>query len=142
MALKLLDGTLAAIDVVVNLTGVTTPSLSIKCMASALAFTFRRPLGQKTTFCNTGWTKPTPGPRTMFAVVSGFMSTGTTFSDPLVLFSVDIATSFIFTADSGSTIQGNWMESEDANSLTAFANSGRSMSFESSDSITSTWVIS
>jgi hypothetical protein len=142
MALKLLDGTIAAIDIKALMTaGSTTPTLSIRCMASALAFTFRRPFSQKTTFCNTGWTKPTGGPRTMFAVVSGFMSTGAAFSDPLILFALDASSSFVFTADTGSTITGQWMESEDANSLTAFANSGRSMSFESDDAISTTWVV-
>lgn len=142
MALKLLDGTVAAIELLANMSGVTTPTLSWKCMASAIAFTFRRPLGQKTTFCNTGWTKPTGGPRTMFAVVSGFMTTGAAYSDPLALFTQDTESAFIFTADTGSTLTGNWMESEDADSLTAFANSGRSMSFESSGAIASTWVVS
>lgn len=145
MALKLLDGTVAAIDIMLaanaTVTSIGTATLSIRCIASAVAFTFRRPLGQKSTFCNTGWTKPTPGPRTMFAVVSGFMSTGASYSDPLVYFTQDFPSAFLFTADTGSTLQGAWMESEDADSLTAFANSGRSMSFESSDAVASTWVV-
>lgn len=140
MAYTLLDGTAAAIDIQTALTG-TTADKSMKCIASTVTFTFRRPTTAKTTFCTTGWTGATPGNKTMFAVVGGFMSTGDVLADPLAMFSVQAALPFILTADTGNTIQGNWVETEDANTLVAANNSGRSMAFESDGPVTSTWVV-
>lgn len=141
MALKLLDGTNAVIDIASKVLIADASAISMKCIASQISFTFRRPTTPKTTFCGNGWVDGTPGNKQMFAVVGGFMSTGAKYSDPLAFFTEQLGVTFTITADTSNTITGTWIETEDASTLVAAANSGRSMAFESSGVVTTAWVI-
>lgn len=141
MALKLLDGTTAAIDITSKILVADASETSMKCIASQVSFTFRRPTTPKTTFCGTGWASGTPGNKQMFAVVGGFMSTGADYSDPLAFFTEQTGVAFTLTADTGSTVTGTWIETEDASTLIAAANSGRSMAFESQGVVSTTWIV-
>jgi hypothetical protein len=148
MALTLLDGTGANIDLMTAVAGTpTTANKSLKCHAGQVRFTFRKNVLRRSTFCNQSWTTPIPGEKTMFAVVSAFMSIGDPLSDPLVLFTAAPAApagpelTFVFTAETGSTINGKWIETEDDDTLAAAALGGRQLSFESSGPVTTTWVV-
>ena len=142
MAYTLLDGTNANIDIQTAVPATnTTANKSMKCIAGSVSFTFRKATSRKTTFCGSGWASSTPGDKQMFAVVGGFMSKGDVLSDPLALFDTQKDLAFILTADTGCILTGNWIQTEDANTLLAAQNSGRSMAFESQGSVSSTWVV-
>jgi hypothetical protein len=139
MAYNLLDGSNANIDFQVALTG-TTPNKSAKCFLSTMSFALRRTTTSKTTFCGTGWVSVTPGNKQMFGVMGGFSSTGDVLADPLAMF-IQAPLPFTGTFDTGSSLSGNLVVTEDANTLVAAANSGRTIAWESSGAVTSIWVV-
>lgn len=142
MAYTLLDGTNANIDIMTAVPATpTVADKSLKCLAGSVSFTFRKSTTRKTTFCSSGWVSSTPGDKQMFAVVGAFMSKGDVLADPLVLFNTQLDLNFILTSDTGCTIQGKWIETEDAGTLVAAQNSGRSLAFESQGAVTTTWVV-
>jgi hypothetical protein len=140
MAYSLLDGTSANIDVQVATSG-STPNKSLKCFLSTMSYAFRRGTTSKTTFCSTGWVDVVPNSKQLFGVFSGFASVGGPLSDPLSMFGLQTALPFTGTFETGSSLSGNLVVTEDANTLVAMANSGRGISWESSGVVSSTWVV-
>lgn len=140
MAYALLDGSSANIDFQVALTG-STPNTSAKCILSTMSYALRRTTTSKTTFCGTGWVSVTPGNKQMFGVLGGFASVGGPLSDVMALFSLQAPVPFAGTFETGSALTGKLVVTEDASTLVAAANSGRTISYETDGVVASTWVI-
>lgn len=139
----LLDGTSAAVDFTIAPDPAAPGTLSsVRCIASYISIMFRRGTTQKFTFCGNGWNKPSPGMRGAFGHIDGFSSKGGPLSSPLALFLLDVSTPFVFTCDTGLTLTGKLLETQDMTGVRAFAEHARGMDFETYDSVAATWVVS
>lgn len=140
MALALLDGVEAAVDMTIETDGST--AVSYKCMANYLSADFVRDFNERTTFCTTGsWRARTPGMRQMFGRIEGFASKGWAGADPLVLMATNTPKDFIFTVDTGCTLTGQLHSARDHTGMRAQGNSERGIDFESYGAVTSVWVV-
>ena len=141
-AYTLLDGTSAAVDFTIAPDPSVPGTLSsIRCIASYISLMLRRGTNQKITFCGSGWNKPSPGMRAGFGHIDAFSSKGGPLSSPLALFLLDVATPFVFTADTGLTLTGKLLETQDMTGVRAFAEHARGLDFETYDAISTVWVV-
>lgn len=134
MAIALLDGTNAAIDV-------TIATVSIKAMAAAWTARMLRDFFEQTTFASGGWRARVPGMKQCLVSVAGFSSKGISMSDPLALFATQAPMASVYTADTSCSITGNFHYGSDEHSYVAAGNSGRVIAGESYGPVTTAWVI-
>jgi len=73
MALSLLDGTNAAIDMVITIASATN---SVKCSFGYMSADVVREFTEKTTFCSSGWRSRQPGMKQVVGHLDGFVSKG------------------------------------------------------------------
>lgn len=130
MALGLLHGSLATIDVSLDAT-------STKCIWGRWFAQFVRGATSITTFCSGGWIEERPGQIQMIGRLDGFASTGTAYSDPLVYITKATPVAFILTADTGKTLTFSGNVFEDSWEVVAAANAGRSIGFRSTGAVVS-----
>jgi hypothetical protein len=138
MALELLEGTTAAIDLTVEFGG--TPA-SLKAAFNYISARMQRGFFDQTTFASDGWVSETCGMRQCLIHADGYASKGTPFSDPLELFSDNVPRAVVFTADTGCTITGDYLAASDGIGMRAAANSDRGIDLRSRGAVTSAWVV-
>lgn len=136
--LALLDGTAAAIDTVITLTGGT---VTVRCWATYLSVDLTRAMLDRTTFCTSGWTDVFPSLRSAQGRIEGFANKGLSISDPMAWFTDQTARSVTFSADNSCTMTGNAFCASDHTGLRAAANSERGISFVNSGPWSSAWVV-
>lgn len=139
MALELLDGTVAAVDMSIAYSG--TAQTSLKCAFNYLSARMQRGFTERTTFCSSGWVQEQAGMKQLLLHLDGYVSKGAVFSDPLALFADNTAKPFIFTADTGCTLTGSALAASDDMGLRAAANSQRGIDLRSYGVVTSVWVV-
>jgi hypothetical protein len=139
MALALLDGTTAAIDMTIAISG--TNQTSLKCAFGYMSADLVREMSEKTTFCSSGWRSRQPGMKQLVGHLDGFASKGAVYSDPAVMMATTTALAFVFTADTTCTLTGNLHVVRDHMGLRAAANSDRGIDWESDGVVTSAWVV-
>lgn len=140
MALTLLDGTDASVDLGVAISGTTQSSL--RCIINALEYRSGRSFQTAKTLCSGKWESEKPGVNQDFIRVTKFASRGATISDLSPLLTATASASVTFTAFTGCTKTGAfWMDSD---SLTVsagnFAMPGE-CTFRSDGAIATVWVI-
>lgn len=140
MALALLDGTTAAIDMTIAVAGGTNQT-SLKCAFGYMSADFVREMTEKTTFCSSGWRSRNPGMKQVVGHLDGFVSTGQSYSDPAAMMSGTTPLAFLFTATTSCTLTGNLHVVRDHMGLRAAANSDRGIDWESDGVVTSAWVV-
>jgi hypothetical protein len=147
MAQTLLDGTTAAFNfqtdvlaadlTAANVSGGAYPATtstaldSWKCMARYLSIDIDRALINRTTFCTAGWMGHVPALKNLVGRLAGFMSKGSSISNPLYMFGTTFGIPMIATLDTALTISALVMASRDHLGMTAMENSEREMTFES-----------
>lgn len=139
MALALLDGSNAAIDVNFSIPGGS--ATSFKNIAAVWTARINRDFTEATTFASGGWRSRTPGMRQLIGSLAGFASKGWAGADPLVLMSLQAAIAIVLTADTGCTYTFTGHVGSDETTLVAAANSGRIITFESVGVVVTAWVI-
>lgn len=135
MALKLLTGTNAAIDI-----GFGGSPVSVKCFFGRWRLAINAQAFGQTTFCSGGWVVEALGLKQGALTLGGYASTGNAYSDPLALFAA-APVAGILTADTANTISGSFNPTTDAIELVAAANSGRDVDMRSTSALTTAWVI-
>lgn len=133
MALELLHGSLASIDISLGGT-------SVKCVFSRWMATIVRGATAATTFCSGGWVEEQPGMRQLLARLDGFASKGTAYSNPLTYITATDTIPVVLTADMGCTLTFEGNVFEDGIELNAAANGGRGISLRSSGAVVAAWV--
>jgi len=134
MALALLDGTDATIDIQLN-------SVSYKGIMGQWVARMGREFFEQTTFASGGWRSRVPGLKQVTGSMAGFNSKGSAASDPLALFANQTPYAGVFTSTTGCTLTGTFHEQSDSVSEIAAGVSGRAIDFESYGAVTSAWVI-
>jgi hypothetical protein len=138
----LLDGTTAAVDLAIAPDPVAPSTLSsVRCFAAFISVMLRRGTTQRITFCEQGWSKPTPGMRQGFVHVDGFSSKGGPLSSPLAMFLIDAPLPFVFTADTGLSLTSMLVETQDMIGARAFAEHARGIDAETYGAVSALWVV-
>jgi hypothetical protein len=138
MALALIDGSTAAFDFTTGASPV-----SWKCVASYFSFDLGRRMEDRTTFCTVGgWASGVPTMKQGSIRIDGFMSKGTTFSDPFLLFSSTTAVAFVATFDTLCTLTGNLHAVGYHAGMRAQGASEMGVSAVTDGAVTSAWVTS
>ena len=140
MALAILDGTGASIDI--NVTPPGGMATSIKCLFGRWTARIDRQFFQAITFCSGGWAVPIPGIKSFAFTLIGFMTTGNAMSDPLVMFGTQAGWAFVLTAFTGCTFTGTAHAASDVEDIVAALSSGRSFDAISTGAVTTAWVVS
>lgn len=141
MALQLLDGTDATVDL-----GVTFPSgtaaSSFRCIVNQMEYRRNRQFQTAKTLCSTKWESEKPSVNQDFITVQKFGSRGATISDLSPLMTMTASASVVFTAYTGCTYSGSFWLSDDFIGVNAgsFAMPG-SCSFRSDGAVSTAWVI-
>jgi hypothetical protein len=136
MALALLDGSTAAVD----FTSGASP-VSWKCVVSYMSFDLGRRMEDRTTFCTTGgWAQGVPTMKQGAIRLDGFLSTGATYSDPILLFSSTAAVAFVATFHTGCTMTGNMHATGFHAGMRAQGASEMGVSAVTDGAVTSAWV--
>lgn len=141
-AYTLLDGTTAAVDLAIAPDpAIPATKSSIRCFSSFISLMLRRGTTQRITFCESGWSKPSPGMRQGFGHVDAFTSKGGPLSSPLAMFAEDDPMPFVFTADTGLTLTSALVETQDMIGVRAFGEHARGIDFETYGAVVGVWVV-
>lgn len=138
MALQLLDGTNATIDISFN-------AISYKCVASYWSADLDRQFFESTVFCSGGWVDEIGGKKQLIGRMDGFASSGYAGSDPLALFNTSFQSTgfpFVLTANTGCYISGNANASRVHTGMRAALQSEFAIDFKSKGAVTTVWIVS
>lgn len=137
MALALLDGSAAGIDFSTG-----SAPVSWKCVASYMSVDIGRRMEDRTTFCTSGgWASGVPTMKQAAIRVDGFLSSGVSISDPMLLFSSTSAVAFVATFATGCTLAGDMHAVGFHAGMRAQGASEMGMSAVSNGTVTSVWVV-
>jgi hypothetical protein len=134
MALALLDGTSAAVNIAIN-------TNSYNCIFSYVSADISRQFNEYTTFCSTGWRSRVPGMKQITGRLDGFLSTGANISDPSQYFASQVASNFVLTFTINCTYTFTGWVGKPHSGIRAAANSELSLDYESNDAPTFAWQV-
>lgn len=140
MALTLLDGTDATVDLGVALSGGTSTT-SLRCIINAMEYRSGRGFQTAKTLCSGKWESEKPGTNQDFIRVTKFASKGSTISDLSPLLTATASASITFTAFTGCTKSGTFWLDGDSLTVSAgnYAMPGEA-TFRSDGAILTVWV--
>lgn len=150
MPLNILNGTNVAFDITLQnyaagLSGAVTGSAtSMKCHFNSLDLTFRREVATEIlTFCSIAYTDPVMGRITGDFSLSGYITSGSVYSDPLVLIQPanQPKMKMVATFDTGLTLTTDVGITMDALSARAFGEFGRQVQGRTKGTPVTVWVI-
>lgn len=111
MALQLLDGTDATVDLLVAISG--TSGSSLRCVTTDIDHSATRQFQEALTLCSGNWVDELPGRRQEFLSVGRLASKGAVISDLGPLMGATAAANVTFSLATGCSRTGTfWMDSE------------------------------
>ena len=146
MALTLLDGTAAAVDLTLSGSNQAGASGllagSFRCTASSIEYEFDRSFQNVMTLCSGQDVSEVPSTRQHFIRMSRFASMGTTTSDLSPLYSATSAAGLTFTAGTGCSKTGyGWLDKDTFGASAGQVAMPGSVSFRSCGGMATVWVI-
>lgn len=141
MPLALLDGTDAAVDLMVTFPSGSSGS-SLRCITTDIDYNETRQFQRATTLCSGKWVQELPGELQAFLTVGKLDSKGSIISDLSPLMTATAAANVTLTLGSGCTKTGTFWMDNDRHRVNAgqFAMPG-STSLRSYGAVATAWVI-
>lgn len=145
MALTLLDGTAAVVDMTISIGDSATSAstrTSLRCTLSNVDYRFTRSYQTATTLCAGADVVELPGQRQHFITAGRFESQGSLASDLSPMFGATSPASVVLTLATGCTKSGAmWLDEDSARVQAAQVAMPGSISLRSSGGMATSWVV-
>lgn len=134
MALALLDGTTAAVNI-------SIANANFTCLFQYVSADIGRQFTDFTTFCSSGWKSEVPGMKQLTGRFDGFLSTGNAVSDPSQFFSSQSTENIVITFTTNCTYTFAGYIGNSHAGIRAAAGSEESLQFRSYGAPTFAWQV-